>query len=171
MIDKLNVFVWSSALCWLTSWPTTSKRTTVHLTLTTSSSWRHEVMILFLGKNVIILLFANSVVFFHNIRFHGCLCRKSFWSHLSWYSTKAQGSVMDDMSTVRMCAVLSSAQIDSGNKQEVLWYNRYLEVTMLFWCYIYEIWVCKCDANSDISKVTTYVNMSNAVKQMPEGSQ
>ena len=53
LIDNLNMIVWSLVLWQLTSWSTTSKCTPVHLTLTTSSSWRHEVMsydVLFWGR-------------------------------------------------------------------------------------------------------------------------
>jgi hypothetical protein len=36
---------------------------------------------------------------------------------------------------------------------------------MLFWWYIYDIRVYIYDARSDLTKVTAYVNMSNAVQQ------
>jgi len=66
-----------------------------------------------------------------------------------------------DISTVTRSTVLSSAQIDAGRERGVLWYRRYSEVTMLFCWYTLNIRVYICDANSDLSKVTTYSNMSN----------
>ncbi len=41
----------------------------------------------------------------------------------------------------------------------------YWELTMLLWWCIYDIRVYIYDANSDLTKVTTYVNMSNAVQE------